>query len=48
MPPLITCVLVLEMKSSKDCLQGIAKLDYLMKVSMFQIYKDHNLKRSKK
>lgn len=43
----MACIIFIEIKSHKDCLQGIAKLDYLMKVSMFQIYRDPELNRDK-
>ena len=37
--------IILKVKKTTDCLQGISKLDYLLKVSVFQIYKngDRNL-----
>jgi len=34
---------LLYLKSSQDILQGISKLDYLLKVSVFQLYKDKEL-----
>ena len=35
-------------KSSTDCLNGISKLDYLVKVSVFQLYKDDDLNTQRK
>lgn len=46
-PGLLVCIAIIEFKSTKDCLQGIAKLDYLIKVSMFQIYRDDKLNKNK-
>ena len=34
-------------KNSKDLIQGISKLDYLLKVSVFQKYKDKSLEERK-
>ena len=39
-PSLLTAFVIIRVKSSEDILQGISKLDYLLKVSIFQIYKD--------
>ena len=41
------CITLIVFKSSKDVLQGISKLDYLIKVSCFQMYKDKNLEFQK-
>lgn len=38
---------MIMLKNSKDLLQGISKLDYLLKVSVFQKYKDKNLENRK-
>ena len=38
--PLLTCIMVIKMKKDDDVLQGISKLDMLLKVSRFQNYKD--------
>ena len=37
---LCLCWSIIEVKRATDCLQGINKLDYLLKVSEFQVYKD--------
>ena len=42
---IVWCMIML--KNSKDLLQGISKLDYLLKVSVFQKYKDKNLENRK-
>ena len=34
-PFILSCLAIIELKGTKDCLQGIAKLDYLFKVSIF-------------
>ena len=34
---------VVFLKDKRDVLQGISKLDYFLKVSIFQIYKDKQL-----
>ena len=39
-PELLLLLVVSKIKSSRDILQGISKLDYLLKVSEFQQYKD--------
>lgn len=39
LPGLMASVIVLKVKSHQDILQGINKLDYLLKVSLFQKYK---------
>eukprot|EP00356_Strombidium_inclinatum_P015880 CAMPEP_0170509642 /NCGR_PEP_ID=MMETSP0208-20121228/65329_1 /TAXON_ID=197538 /ORGANISM="Strombidium inclinatum, Strain S3" /LENGTH=248 /DNA_ID=CAMNT_0010793023 /DNA_START=242 /DNA_END=985 /DNA_ORIENTATION=- len=39
LPALCICYTIIVLKSSQDILQGISKLDYLMKVSVFQIEK---------
>ena len=41
---MLTIIFLLYMKSTDDILQGISKLDYLLKVSIFQIYKDPKLR----
>ena len=38
------CYSIIFLKSPQDVIQGISKLDYLLKVSVFQIYKDPNLR----
>lgn len=46
--PTIQCSFVIVIiKRSDDILQGINKLDYLLKVSVFQKYKDPKLERGK-
>ena len=37
---MLFAILVLFFRKDDDILQGINRLDYLMKVSLFQIYKD--------
>ena len=37
---IIIAFVILKKKSSDDILQGINKIDYLIKVSVFQVYKD--------
>ena len=37
---LISAWVVVVVKKKQDVLQGISKLDYLLKVSVFQVYKD--------
>ena len=44
-PDILLCFSIILIKSSTDCLQGISKLDYLIKVSVFQVYKNENLRR---
>lgn len=39
-PFLLICLVVIKVKSSKDILQGVSKLDYLLVVSVFQIQKE--------
>lgn len=34
------CILFIYIKKSDDVLQGISKLDYLLRVSVFQVYKN--------
>ena len=41
--PFITCLVLVRFKSSQDILQGVSKLDYYLKVSVFQKYKDQQL-----
>ena len=41
-------MVVILLKSPNDCLQGINKLDYLLKASVFQVYKDARLQDNKK
>ena len=37
---ILIALIILKVKKTSDCLQGISKLDHLLKVSVFQIYKD--------
>ena len=46
-PFLLSCLAIIELKGTRDCLQGIAKLDYLFKVSIFQKYRDKELEAHK-
>ena len=41
----LNIVNILYVKSTEDVLQGISKLDYLLKVSVFQIYKNPDANR---
>ena len=34
---------MIKLKKSDDMLQGISKLDYLLKISIFQVYKDKSM-----
>ena len=43
--PMVNCLVYLKLKNDDDVLQGISKLDYLLKVSRFQIYKDRDLRQ---
>ena len=36
---------IIVLKSSQDILQGVSKLDHLIKYSQFQIYKDPDLRK---
>ena len=40
LPSLLIALVIIRFKSSQDILQGVSKLDYLLKVSVFQKYKD--------
>ena len=40
---LVECLFILKFKRSDDLLQGISKLDNIIKVSCFQIYKNKNV-----
>ena len=37
--PLLISIVILNFKKDNDLIQGISKLDYLLKVSIFQSYK---------
>ena len=37
---ILLCLVIVLLKSSQDILQGVNKLDYFLKVSIFQIFKD--------
>lgn len=43
----LLCFAIIKVKSPQDVIQGISKLDYLLKVSVFQIYKDPKLRLTK-
>lgn len=45
---LLICWLMVKVKSPDDILTGINKLDYLLKVSVFQIYKNPALQQNKR
>ena len=47
LPFLVPCAAVTLFKSSQDIIQGVSKLDYLYKVSIFQKYKDEVLQTTK-
>jgi hypothetical protein len=40
-------MIIISLKKKQDVLQGISKLDILLKVSMFQVYKDIEQQRHK-
>ena len=42
-PNVQLAMVTIKLKSTQDILQGINKLDYLLKVSIFQKYKDKSL-----
>lgn len=42
-PMLMACFTIIKIKSSKDIIQGISKLDYLYKVSRFQVLKNEDV-----
>ena len=46
-PAILTAYVLIKVKSSQDILQGINKLDYLLKVSVFQKYKDPEAEKTK-
>ena len=41
------CFVIVKLKSSDDILQGLSMLDNLLKVSVFQVYKDRSLEDAK-
>lgn len=41
---LLKCLMIVKIKSTYDILQGINKLDHLVKVSSFQVYKQKHLR----
>lgn len=43
----LICVAVIMFKKNDDILQGINKLDYLLKASVFQKYKNYDMERNK-
>ena len=45
--PFTICLVLVRFKSSQDILQGVSKLDYYLKVSVFQKYKDLQLEHAK-
>ena len=47
LPYLVPCAAVILFKSSQDIIQGVSKLDYLHKVSIFQMYKDEVMQTTK-
>ena len=50
LPPFLFClkfVALIKIKSHIDILQGISKLDHLVKVSIFQIFKDFKIQKVK-
>ena len=46
-PSLLLSLVIVRFKSSQDILQGVSKLDYLIKVSVFQKYKNEELENKK-
>ena len=47
LPYLVPCAAVILFKSSQDIIQGVSKLDYLYKVSIFQVYRDEVMQTTK-
>lgn len=47
LPSILMVLTIVKYKSSKDILTGLSKLDYLLKISIFQVYKDKNLQKAK-
>lgn len=45
-PQILIAYAVVYLKESNDCLQEISKLDYLLKISIFQRSAIHSLKGS--
>ena len=43
MSDILICFAIVMIKGTNDCLQGISKLDYLIKASVFQVYKNRAL-----
>ena len=46
-PSVLLSLVIVRFKSSQDILQGVSKLDYLLKVSVFQKYKNEELEKKK-
>ena len=46
-PGVITALVIVKVKSSKDILQGISKLDHLLKVSVFQKFRSKEAEQQK-
>ena len=44
---MLLCFAIIKTKGSQDILQGLNKLDYLLKVSVFQVYKQQDLEDAK-
>ena len=43
--PIAACILVIKIKKDDDILQCISKLDMLLKISRFQVYKDKSINK---
>jgi len=41
---LMLCAVIIFVKKRRDVLEGISKLDYLLKVSIFQVFKNPMLR----
>jgi hypothetical protein len=46
LPSMILSSVIILIKQNDDCLQGLSKLDYLLKISIFQKFKDKNMDKN--
>lgn len=46
LPTIFIAATILHFKANDDVLQGISKLDHLLKISIFQVYKDKKLQKT--
>jgi hypothetical protein len=44
---MVICLIMVKVKSSSDILQGLSKLDHLLKVSAFQVHKSVQIEAQK-